>query len=192
MATVRHNYCTPEEYLEKDSAADYKSEYLAGEMFAMSGGSLEHNTIISNIVVRLDSQLELRPCRQFMTDVRVNVGAAFFYPDILVVCGDINLLDNRRDVILNPTVIMEVLSKSTEAYDRGEKFARYSELLTLTDFILISQDQIRVEHYTRQADKKWLLSIYTTLDDIITIDSIGCSLNVSSIYRNIDFQPFLM
>src|SRR5439155_7242290 len=135
--------CTPEEYLEIDRAAQFKSEYFHGEIFAMAGASEDHNTITFNVAGLLHSQLRGGPCRGFSADMRVSTGEGemYVYPDVGVVCGERRFVDARRDVLLNPTVIIEVLSQTTEAFDRGGKFEGYRRLESLRDYLLIAQDR---------------------------------------------------
>lgn len=178
---------TPEQYLEIERAAAFRSEYISGDMVAMSGASRPHNVISGNLHAALHNALELQPCEVYMNNMRVNVGAAFFYPDVVVACPEIQLLDDHADTLLNPTVIIDVLSPSTEAYDRGEKFARYSEIPSLQDYILVSQDRCRIEQFARQSGGKWLLSVFTTPESIVDLSAIGCDLKVANAYRKVAF-----
>ena len=149
MCALPRHYLTPEEYLALEREAQTKSEYYRGEVFAMTGASFAHTTISFNTLVSLASQLKRRSCTARSSDLRVNVRATNFYayPDIVVVCGQPQFEDRHRDTLLNPTAIFEILSRSTEGYDRGEKFANYRTLESMTDFIMISQYRPLVEHY---------------------------------------------
>ena len=189
MCALPSYYLTPEEYLALERQAETKSEYLGGEMFAMAGASFAHNMIASNTLVSLVPQLKRRSCTAHSSDLRVNVRATSFYayPDIVVVCGQPQFEDRHRDTLLNPTAIFEILSRSTEGYDRGEKFAQYRMLETLTDYILISQNRPLVEHFTRQPDESWLLKGYSGMDTILLIPSIGCELPLADIYDKVEW-----
>jgi Uma2 family endonuclease len=181
---------TPEEYLAIDRQAPFKSEYHAGEIFAMAGASEEHNIITINLTVALASQLRGGPCRPFAADMRVRVGPAdlYAYPDVVVVCGERRFADEQRDVLLNPSVIVEVLSPGTEGYDRGDKFAGYQHLESLQEYLLVAQDRPHVEQYTRQADGRWLLSEATHLEAVIHLSSLGADLALSEVYADVNFE----
>jgi Uma2 family endonuclease len=181
---------TPEEYLAIDRQAPFKSEYRAGEIFAMAGASEEHNIITVNLTVALGSRLRGGPCRPFAADMRVRVGPAelYAYPDVLVVCGERRFADEQRDVLLNPTVIVEVLSQGTEAYDRGDKFTGYRYLDSLQEYLLVAQDRPHVEQYTRQADGRWLLSEATGLEALIQLSSLGVDLPLVEVYDGVTFE----
>jgi Uma2 family endonuclease len=188
MASQRKPLYTPEEYLALERAAEYRSEYLDGEIFAMSGASEAHNLIAGNIFWHLKSQFRGWPCRAYMSDMRVRVtpGRMYTYPAVVAVCGPREFADDQRDTLLNPTVVFEVLSPSTEAVGRGEKFAHYWRLASLTDYVLVAQDQMRVEHFTRQGDG-WFVTAANTLDETIRLSSIGAEVALSAIYENIEF-----
>ena len=188
MASQPKRYYTPEEYLALERAADYKSEYVAGEIFAMAGASVDHNTIAGNIFRLLGNQFQGRPCRVFMSDLRVQIAATamYTYPDVVAVCGPLELASGPRDTLLNPTVIVEVLSPSTEAYDRGAKFDHYWRLPSLTEYVLVAQDQVRVEHFARQGDG-WLLTVARALDETLRLPSLDAILPLAAIYENIEF-----
>jgi Uma2 family endonuclease len=190
MVSPPKPYYTPEEYLALERAAPYKSEYLAGEIFAMAGAREEHNTIAANIVRQLGNQFQGRPCRVYVSDMRVRVSPAglYTYPDVVAVCGPREFADAHHDTLINPTVIFEILSPSTEAYDRGEKFAQYWRLASLTDYVLVAQDRVRVEHFTRQGDG-WFVTAAGTLDDALRLASIDAVLPLAAIYENLEFAP---
>lgn len=189
MSTLPQPYLSPEHYLAIERRAETKSEYFAGEMFAMSGASEPHNVVTVNVSGELRALLRGRPCRSYASDMRVKVSATglYTYPDVVVVCGERLFDDEQRDTLTNPTVIIEVLSPSTELDDRGKKFEMYSRLESLTDYILVSQDKPRVEHYARQGDRNWLLSVADDLQAVLTIASIACTMPLSDIYENVDF-----
>lgn len=187
MATQPEPYYSPEEYIALERAAEYKSEYLAGQIFAMAGASEDHNTIAANILWNLRNLFQGRDCRVYMSDMRVRVApnGLYTYPDVAAVCGSREFADDHRDTLLNPTVIFEVLSPSTEAYDRGEKFAQYWRLESLTDYVLVAQDRVRVEHFARQGDG-WFVSAASSLDEILRLESIGAELPLVAIYENVE------
>lgn len=182
-------YYTAAEYLALERRATYKSEYVNGHIIAMSGASRRHNLIAANISRELSSQLRGRPCESYISDMRVRVSETglYTYPDVVAVCGDIRFADEQTDTLLNPTVIVEVLSASTEAYDRGDKFAHYRRLASLHDYVLVSQDAVRVEHYVRQGEK-WLLSEASLLTDTVSLASIQCTLVLEDIYDKVRFD----
>src|SRR5271165_4915242 len=150
---------TPQEYLALERQAAYKSEYLDGNIIAMAGASREHNLITGNLGRSIGNQLEHRPCETYASDMRVLVSKTglYTYPDVSVVCGDALFLDDEKDTLLNPTVIVEVLSPTTEMYDRGKKSGHYRRLASLREYVLVAQDEVHVERYLRQGDD-WLLT----------------------------------
>jgi len=180
---------TPQEYLAIDRAAEFKSEYFAGEMVGMAGASENHNIITVNLASELRTRLRGGPCRPFSTDMRVSAGAGdlYFYPDVVVVCGERRFADERRDVLLNPTVIAEVLSPTTEADDRGDKFEGYRRLESLHEYVLVAQDRPHIEHFTRQEEGRWLLSEVDGMEAVLHLASIGCGLPLNEVYEGVDF-----
>ena len=178
---------TPKEYLNFERKATTKHEYLNGQIVAMSGASFAHNFITVNIATSLNVQLMEGECRVATSDMRVKVTEidSYFYPDVVVVCGEPIPEDNVFDTLLNPTLIVEVLSPSTEIYDRGEKFEHYQQIASLKDYILISQDEIHVEYYYRQKNE-WLQTEFVELEDVLSLLSIGCELRLSDIYRRVE------
>jgi Uma2 family endonuclease len=181
------SYIRPEEYLRLERQAEYKSEYLNGEIFAMSGASREHNLIAAHIVSELDQQLKGKPCEVYPSDMRVKVTATglYTYPDVIVVCGEPKFEDNYVDTLLNPTLLVEVLSPSTERYDRIAKSSYYRTLDSLAEHLLVAQDEVRLEQYVKQANGQWLLSEYTSLDGSIELQSINCSLTLADVYDKV-------
>lgn len=189
---------TADEYLALERAAEERHEYLDGQIFAMAGESPKHGDISVNLVVSLGSQLKGKPCRARTKDTKVRSGpepkfrkkftGLFSYPDILVVCGEPEYHDAFKDVILNPKVIIEVMSPTTEAFDRGGKFTRYQKWNpTLTDYVLVSQDQPQIEHYSRQEDGSWSYNLYAGLSAKVVISSIKCTLKLADVYDRINF-----
>ena len=181
---------TPEEYLALERKATIKSEYLGGQMYAMSGASRAHNLICLNIGGELRAQLKKRACEVYTNDMRVKVGAAglYTYPDVLVVCEEPRFEDATVDTLLNPTALFEVLSPSTEAYDRGAKFGYYRQLDSMQEYTLVSQDFMRVEHYLRH-NEQWILTEFGSLDDVVQLTSINCELPLREIYAKVEFPP---
>jgi len=190
MSSVPKTKLTPQEYLSIERRADFKSEFFRGEMFAMVGASRKHNLINTNVTRELSQQLKDSSCEAYASDMRVKVDATglYTYPDVVVVCEEPQFEDHEVDTLLNPTVLIEVLSQSTEAYDRGRKFAHYRNLDSLSDFLLISQEKPHIEHYTRQPDNQWLLSETTDSDGVISIASIICKLQMSEVYDKVSFE----
>jgi Uma2 family endonuclease len=184
---------TPEQYLAAERKAAFKSEYFDGYITAMSGASREHNRIAGNFYYEIRNKLENRPCEAFIGDLRVRVNATglYTYPDVIVVCGEPEFLDAELDTLLNPTVIVEVLSPTTESYDRGAKFAHYRRLPSLKEYVLIDQSQVLVERYLRQGDD-WVFSALDDLDATLKLVSINCSLPLREIYARVNFSDVQM
>jgi Uma2 family endonuclease len=180
---------TPEEYLVIDRQSDFKNEYLNGEIFAMTGASRKHNLITINVATSLNSQLKGRQCEVYANDMRVKVSSSglYTYPDV-VVCGSPEFEDIEIDTLINPALIIEVLSKSTEGYDRGDKFGHYRKLESLLEYVLISQDKHHLEHYIRQSDNQWLLSEAGDLQARIDLPSIDCKLGLADIYDKVEIE----
>jgi Uma2 family endonuclease len=183
---------TPEKYLQFDHDSDIKYEYFDGDVFAMTGGSLNHNQISINIASQLKSTLRGSPCRPLASDMRVKVNEIdkYTYPDIVVVCGNIELEKVKGvETLLNPVVIIEILSDSTEAYDRGKKFTHYRLIPSLREYILVSQDYCNVEQFSRGDRGIWhILDPCMDMERSITIESIDCELLLSDIYELVDFE----
>lgn len=179
---------TPEEYLTLERQAPTKSEYHRGNMYAMSGASRWHNLIVANVVGALRPQLKGRPRVTFPSDMRVKVSATslYTYTDVTVVCEEARFDDDQQDTRLNPTLIVEVLSRTTEAYDRGDKFAHSRQLDSLQEYVLISQETCRLEHYTRQADDRWLLAEASELSESVVLPAIDCRLALAEVYDRVD------
>jgi Uma2 family endonuclease len=184
MASIPVIRYTPQQYLEIERNALTKSEYVMGQMLAMAGGTGPHSFIAANVVRRLGNELDGKPCHVSGSDLKVNIGTDYFYPDVSVICKP-KYLDNRTDVVLNPIVIVEVLSKSTEGYDLNYKLSRYSELASLSEILYISQDAYNVNHLVRQADRQWLHSVITDPTAEIHLACIDCTLTLAQIYSGI-------
>ena len=180
---------TEAEYLQQERQAEFKSEYLNGEIYAMAGASRRHNQITSNLVISLGSQLLENSCGVYSSDMKVRTRTEktnkYSYPDVVVVCGEEQFEDEKGDVLLNPLVIIEVLSESTEAYDRGLKFFHYQLIPSLHEYLLIAQDYCRVEKYLRQDNNQWVYSEYHNMQDVIEITTLQCQLKVIDIYRRV-------
>jgi Uma2 family endonuclease len=188
MSSVPLPRYTPEEYLDIERKAEFKHEFHRGEMFAMAGASRAHVVIATNVSGTLLGQLRGKRCTVFSTDLRVKVSPTglYTYPDVIVACGE-EFDDEQEDTLLNPRVLIEVLSDSTETYDRGRKFAHYRTLDSLEDYLLVSQKEPRIEHYARTKDG-WLLHEATSLAGKIAIKSIGCELVMSDVYDKVEFD----
>lgn len=187
MSTQLKTYLTPQEYLAVEREAEVRSEYFNGEMFAMSGASRKHNLITTNIVAELRQQFRGRPCEVYSSDMRVKVAPTglYTYPDVVVVCDEPRFEDAHVDTLLNPTLIVEVLSASTAAYDRGQKFAHYRAIESLRGFVLVAQDESRVEHFAKQSDRQWLQTVVQSLEAEIELPDIQCVLRLKEIYDRV-------
>ena len=183
-------YVSPDEYLRLERQAEYKSEYLNGEIFAMSGASREHNLITGNIGAELNRQLKSKPCEAYFSDMRVKVrsNGLYTYPDVIVVCGEPKFEDREVDTLLNPTLLVEVLSQSTERYDRIAKTSYYRTIDSLQEHLLVAQHEFRLEQYTKQPNGQWSLTQYTSPDEIVKLPSINCSLRLADVYDKVTFD----
>ena len=190
MPSVQKALLTPEEYLQRDRQADFKSEFYRGEMFAMAYASAKHNLIVSNAIVSLGSQLKQRPCRVYPSDLRVQVQATglFTYPDLSIVCGEPQFEHGQGDVLVNPDVVVEVLSESTEAYDRGKKFEHYRQIPSLKQYVLIAQDRHSVEVFTRTGEDEWTLRAEQSPSASVELASIECNLPLAEVYDKVDLD----
>lgn len=188
-APIQRTILTAEDYLILERGSEMKHELLDGEMVAMTGGSSNHNLTTVNLAGELRQRLKQRPCRVYSGDMRVRIPEVgiYTYPDVLVVCGEPRFEDEYRDTLLNPTVVIEVLSPSTEAYDRGRKFEHYGKLESLKEYVLVTQDQARVEHYLRQDDHVWLYANMSGLEGELSLSSIQCEVPLAEIYDKVDF-----
>ena len=189
---------TEDEYLAFERAAEERHIYVDGEIFAMAGGSPAHHDICTNVVVSLGRQLGDGPCRVWTQNARVRSGplpkspkrpaGLYSYPDVIVICDEPKFLDEHEDVLLNPKVIVEALSESTEAFDRGDKLRRYQKYNpTLTDYLLISQDRPQIEHFRREKDGSWKYTIHEGMKTVVNIDTIKCRLKATDVYKRVKF-----
>ncbi|HEX8231344.1 MAG TPA: Uma2 family endonuclease [Chloroflexia bacterium] len=191
MSVAVEPYYSPEQYLALERKAQSRSEYVNGGIYAMSGASREHNLISLNIAGELRAQLRGQPCEVYISDMRVKVSATgmYTYPDVVAVCSEPVFEDAQVDTLTNPTVIVEVLSPSTEGYDRGEKFAHYRRLESLQEYVLVAQDKVRVEHFVRLDDTsgQWVLTEISEPGGTLHLTSIGCELSLRDIYDRVEF-----
>jgi Uma2 family endonuclease len=178
---------TPKEYLEIERRAEIRSEYLDGEMFTMAGASIRHNAIVANLIGELRQKLKGRSCQVFPSDLRLHIPATglYTYADIVVVCGEPRLEDDHLDTLLNPILIIEVLSPTSEAYDRGKKFEHYRSVESFVEYLLVSQDEPRIEQYLRQPAGRWLFTAVAGLEAAISLPSIQCELSLAEVYDKV-------
>lgn len=187
MSALPRESWTAEEYLAFERASQEKHELVDGQVYLMTGASRRHNLIVFNLVAVLRPQLRDNSCEGYANDMRVRVVRDFFYPDISVVCGEPQFADDEFDTLLNPTLIIEVLSPSTEQYDRGRKFEKYRTLDSLREYVLIAQDHPHVERYVRQ-DDGWLLTEVSGLDGALALATVAARLPLAEIYDRLDFD----
>jgi Uma2 family endonuclease len=182
---------TEAEYLDLERKAEFKSEFFEGEMFAMAGGSLRHSLIATNLGREFGNKLQGKRCVPFNSDLRLKIESTglFTYPDLSVVCGEPQFADVQPDTITNPTVIVEVLSDSTEAYDRGKKFEHYRRIPSLQEYLLVSQNEPRVEQFIRGDAGQWLLREAAGLDASLELPSLQVTVALREIYANVVFAP---
>ncbi len=189
MSRIAEQFMIPADYLALERKAEIKSEYLNGRIYAMSGASRNHNALVFNLAHRIGNQLDKKPCQGYVNDMRVKVSPTglYTYPDMVIVCGEPRFEDQAFDTLLNPTVIIEVLSDSTEKYDRGEKFAHYRALDSLTDYLLVAQNQPRIECFSRQPGGQWLYSVADGLDAQMNVGEMDFVLRLNEIYERVVF-----
>jgi Uma2 family endonuclease len=188
----KDEYVSPENYLAFEREAPEKHEFVNGEIMAMAGASEMHNVIASNLFLETGIKLKNTKCRAFASDMRVKSANAkksyYYYPDIVVTCGERKFEDGKKDVLLNPTVIIEVLSKSTKLKDRNEKLESYLALVSLTDYVLVEQDAMRIEHFSRIDEKDWKLRLLSENSHQLAFDSINCTVSLADIYNEVQFE----
>ena len=182
-------YLSPDVYLDIERDAELRSEYDNGEIYAMAGASEKHNVIAGNTFSALHAKLRQRKCTVYQNDMRLRIEKfdKFVYPDIMVVCGDKHFYDDEFDTLLNPIIIIEILSTSTESYDRGQKFAAYRSIPSLQEYVLISQEDIIVERFQKNGDGFWVLSDAVDLAGVLELDSIELQVALSDIYEDVEF-----
>jgi Uma2 family endonuclease len=193
-----HIRYTVEEYLEMERASEVRHEYLDGRIFEMSGESLSHGRISTNLVISLGLQLRGKPCDVLSKDTKIQSGwlprprqmmkGLFSYPDVVIVCGLPQFHDEYQEILINPNVIIEVLSDTTEKFDRGEKFRRYrAHLSTLTDYVLVSQNRPFIDHFSRSEGETWMFIPVEGLESTLQLASLDCALPLSEIYDRVEF-----
>ncbi len=189
MFEEERKFYTPAEYLTLEEEADYKSEYYQGEIFALAGASANHNRIVRNLCVALSNGLEEKPCEVFISDMRLFVEREdlYTYPDLMAICGQLEFVAGRTDTITNPFILVEVLSKSTEAYDRGKKFEFYRTIETFEEYVLIDQERVHIEYFRRVGDKQWVLMVFNDLADTLRFEAIEVDVPLERIYRQVSF-----
>ncbi len=179
---------TPEEYLAAEREAETRSEYVDGVVYPMTGANINHIRIVRNLTVTLGTILADGPCELLPTEMKVRLpdSQKFFYPDLTVVCGELQFHDDRQDIILNPTLVIEVLSDSTEAFDRGEKFQSYQQIASLREYVLASHNIPLVEQFVRQADGSWIYTAVAGRENSLTLSSVEYELKLDAIYKRVD------
>jgi Uma2 family endonuclease len=189
LARKKPKLYTPAEYLEFERRAEVKHELIDGEIFEMAGATRNHNRISTNVVRLLDTQMLERDCNVYGSDMRVKITVTekYTYPDVVAVCGEEIYEDENEDTLLNPRLIIEVLSKSTAGYDRGAKFEYYQTIESFQEYVLISQEPFRVEQYVRKTKNEWTYFEFRQSEEVVRLNSIGCELSLKDIYHKI--QP---
>ncbi len=188
MASLQKQWLTPDQYLEIERLAETRSEYISGEMLAMTGNTKEHGYIVFNIVGDLRAAIRGGPCVGFASDMRAQATeSSYFYPDVVLACNGPKFLSTYLDTLVNPTVVFDVLSKSTEAFDRGEKFRLYRSMQSLQQYVLVSADRAHVEWYTRLQDGIWNLAEADGLESSFPVASAGCVLRLADVYEGVEF-----
>jgi len=187
MATQPTTKVTEEEYLRLERAAEYKSEFVGGEIFAMSGGSLRHSRLGVRWATQLENKLADGPCSVYSSDAKVRTPSteSYVYPDVSVVCGEAATYADSDDILTNPTLVVEVLSPSTSNYDRGKKFELYREIPSLREYVLVHSDAVHVEHFARQPDSSWIFREYVGGDSVVMLASIDCSVKLQTVYAKL-------
>ncbi len=191
MAQAARQFYTPAEYLAMEEVAEQKSEYFQGEIFALAGGSLNHNLIVGNLHAELKTALKGKPCRVLMSDMRLHVrrNGLYTYPNVMVVCGKIEFVERRNDTITNPILIAEVLSPSTREYDRVKKFALYRQLDSLREYVLVDSEQVHVTLLRRAEEgAPWIIEMHDDLAVVLRLASVEAELPLRSIYDNVEFE----
>ncbi|WP_295391897.1 Uma2 family endonuclease [uncultured Thiodictyon sp.] len=191
MNTQPKPHLTPKDYLVWERQQETRHEYFDGEIYAMTGASREHNLVCLNIAASLHTQMRGKPCEVYNNDMRVKVSKTgmYTYPDIAAVCGEPQFEDAAVDTLLNPVVIIEVLSDSTEQYDRGAKFRHYRTVASLRHYLLVAQSECRVEHYVRESNNRWLLTEYREIDESIDLAALECRLRLGDMYERVLVNP---
>jgi Uma2 family endonuclease len=191
MSSVPNRLYSAAEYLAKDRAADYRSEFIKGYIVAMPGGTERHAMICDNLVERTRTRLRGTPCHPYSSSLRVKIEPTgnYTYPDLSIVCGERRFDDSLRDTLINPRLIVEVLSPSTEQHDRGWKLRSYQLIPSLEEYVLVSQDEPRIERFLRQGEIGWLMTAVSGLDQTVRFESVNCDLPLTEIYEGVVFGP---
>jgi Uma2 family endonuclease len=191
MGQADLKYISQAEYLAAERAATIKHEYFQGEIFAMSGAKIAHNKIQINCIVDIANKLKGKKCQPFGSDLRIHVqkNTLYTYPDISIICGEIETVDDTFDTATNPSVIIEILSESTRDYDKGGKFTLYRAIDTLQEYILIDSETVMVEKFIRNPDGSWQLTEYKTLDQSVSLDTLAIQIHLSDIYNEVKLKP---
>lgn len=188
MSSAAIQRYSPADYLALERASEFKHEFFDGEMFLMAGGTIEHSQVAANVIRALGNALADTGCRVLTSDMKIKLPTGLYtYPDASVVCDQPQYEDDHKDVLLNPLLIVEVLSPSTEAYDRGQKFRHYQTCPSLREYVLIAQDRSAVDHYLRQPSGQWLLTTFESLDATMPLPSLGVGLRLRDIYAKVEF-----
>jgi Uma2 family endonuclease len=189
MSSASTRRCTASEYLAFEREAETRHEFIDGQIVEMSGGSARHATICDNLLTSSQARLRGTGCRAYSASLRVRIGATgnYTYPDLSIVCGEARLEDDREDTLLNPRAIVEVLSPSTERHDRVWKFRNYQLIPTFEEYLLVSQDEPRIERFLRQGDIGWLMTQVIGLEQTVRVESVGCELPLAEIYEQVAF-----
>ncbi len=190
MQITQQRYYTPEEYLKLEEAADYKSEYIDGKIIPMPGGTTNHNRIALNFSAELSVAFKRQSYEVFINDVRLWIPQKriYTYPDVMVIAGKVEYFSNRQDIILNPVVIIEVLSKSTQGYDRQDKFELYRTIPSFQEYLLIDQTRIHVEQFSKTEKKRWTLCEYDQEDEAIALTSVPFQIYLIDLYNKVEFE----
>ena len=185
MQITQQRYYTPEEYLELEEAADYKSEYIDGQIIPMAGGTINHNQIALNLSTELNFAFKKQNYRVFMGDVRLWIPQklTYTYPDVMILAGEPEFFNNRKDIILNPQIIVEVLSKSTKGYDREDKFQAYRTISTFQEYLLIDQTRIHIDQFSKTGKKQWTLREYDEEDEAIALVTVPFEISLQDLYN---------
>ena len=191
MSSQLNSKFTPEEYLAFERRSEVRHEYVDGELFAMSGASERHNQIVVNLSREISTQFKGRSCKVYTNDMRVRIEgtARYVYPDVTAVCGPGRFDDKEQDTLITPNLIIEVLSASTEAYDRGGKFEYYRRIETFAEYVLVAQDKPHIEQFSRQPNGQWLFTATSGLESSVELTSVGCRLLLAEIYDKVEFGP---
>ena len=190
MQITQQRYYTPEEYLELEEAADYRSEYINGQIIPMAGGTANHNRISLNLSAALNFAFRQQDYEVFMGDVRlwITQKRTYTYPDVMILAGEPEFFNNRKDIILNPQIIVEVLSKSTKGYDREDKFQAYRTISTFKEYLLIDQTRIHVDQFSKTGKKQWTLREYDEEDEAIALVTVPFEISLQDLYNKVKFE----